>query len=85
MAYREALERARLTSIREHDEDNAKSLFRSVSENQDSKLHHLILEDYSPHYNFRRQRTYNLPAAKTKRFANSFFVRCVAVTNSSLR
>ena len=47
--------------------------FRSISENQDSKLHHLIPEAYSPHYNFRRQRTYNVPAAKTKRFANSFF------------
>ena len=62
-----------------------KSLFRSISENQDSKLHHLIPEAYSPHYNFRRQRTYNVPAAKTKRFANSFFVKCAAVTNSSLR
>ena len=59
--------------------------FRSISENQDSKLHHLIPEAYSPHYNFRRQRTYNVPAAKTKRFANSFFVKCAAVTNSSLR
>ena len=85
MPYREALERACLTSIREHHEDITKSLFRSISENQDSKLHHLIPEAYSPHYNFRRQRTYNVPAAKTKRFANSFFVKCAAVTNSSLR
>ena len=82
MPYREALERACLTSIREHHEDITKSLFRSISENQDSKLHHLIPEAYSPHYNFRRQRTYNVPAAKTKRFANSFFVKCAAVTNS---
>ena len=59
------------------------SLFRSISENQDSKLHHQIPEAYSLHYNFRRQRTYNVPAAKTKRFANSFFVKCAAVTNSS--
>ena len=78
-------ERACLTSFREHHEDITKSLFRSISENQDSKLHHLIPEAYSPHYNFRRQRTYNVPAAKTKRFANSFFVKCAAVTNSSLR
>ena len=85
MPYREALERACLTSIREHHEDITKSLFRSISENQDSKLHHLIPEAYSPHYNFRRQRTYNVPAAKTRRFANSFFVKCAAVTNSSLR
>ena len=85
MPYREALERACLTSIREHHEDITKSLFRSISENQDSKLHHLIPEAYSPHYNFRRQRTYNVPAAKTKRFANSFFMECAAVTNSSLR
>lgn len=85
MPYREALERACLTSIREHHEDITKSLFRSISENQDSKLHHLIPGAYSPHYNFRRQRTYNVPAAKTKRFANSFFVKCAAVTNSSLR
>ncbi|KAK2561920.1 hypothetical protein P5673_015340 [Acropora cervicornis] len=28
---------------------------------------------YSRHYNFRRQRTYNVPAAKRKRFANSIF------------
>ena len=61
------------------------SLFRSISENRNSKLHHLIPEAYSPHYNFRRQRTYNVPAAKTKRFANSFFVKCAAETNSSLR
>ena len=46
---------------------------------------HLIPEAYSPHYNFRRQRTYNVPAAKTKRFANSCFVKYAAVTNSSLR
>ena len=85
MPYREALERACLTSIREHHEDITKSLFRSISENQNSKLHHLIPEAYSPHYNFRRQRTYNVPAAKTKRFANSFFVKCAAETNSSLR
>ena len=65
MPYREALERACLTSIREHHEDITKSLFRSISENQDSKLHHLIPEAYSPHYNFRRQITYNVPAAKT--------------------
>ena len=83
MPYGEALERACLTSIREHHEDITKSLFRSISENQDSKLHHLIPEAYSPHYNFRRQRTYNVPAVKTKRFANSFFVKCAAVTNSS--
>lgn len=85
MPYREALERACLTSIREHHEDITKSLFRSISKNQNSKLHHLIPEAYSPHYNFRRQRTYNVPAAKTKRFANSFFVKCAAETNSSLR
>ena len=76
------LERACLTSIREHHEDITKSLFRSISENQNSKLYHLIPEAYSPHYNFRRQRTYNVPAAKTKRFANSFFVKCAAETNS---
>ena len=76
MPYREALE---------HHEDITKSLFRSISENQDSKLYHLIPEAYNPHYNFRRQRTYNVPAAKTKRFANSFFVKCAAETNSSLR
>ena len=51
MPYKEALERACLTSIREHHEDITKSLFRSISENQDSKLHNLILEAYSPHYN----------------------------------
>ena len=85
MPYREALERACLTSIREHHEDITKYLFRSISENQNSKLHHLIPEAYSPHYNFRRKRTYNVPAAKTKRFANSFFVKCAAETNSSLR
>ena len=83
MPYGEALERACLTSIREHHEDITKSLFRSISENQDSKLHHLIPEAYSPHYNFRHRRTYNVPAVKTKRFANSFFVKCAAVTNSS--
>lgn len=59
-----------VSSIREHHEDITKSLFRSISENQDSKLHHLIPEAYSPHYNFRRQRTYNVPAAETKRFAD---------------
>ena len=59
MPYREALERACLTSIGEHHEDITKSLFRSISENQDSKLHHLIPEAYSPHYNFKRQRTFN--------------------------
>ena len=71
--------------VQESIEDITKSLFRSISENQNSKLHHLIPEAYSPHYNFRRQRTYNVPAAKTKRFANSFFVKCAAETNSSLR
>lgn len=90
MPYREALGRACLTSIRGHHEDIAKSLFRSISENQNSKLYHLIPEAYSPHYNFRRQRTYNVPAAKTKRFANSFFVKCFSFfvfreANSSLR
>ena len=83
MAYGEALERASLTSIREHREDITKSLFRSFSENQNSKLHHLIPEAHSPHYILRRQRTHNVPAAKTKRFANSFFVKCVAVANLS--
>ena len=78
----EALEHTCLTSIREHHEDITKSLFRSISENQDSKLNHIIPEDYSPHYNFRRQRTYNVPAVKTKRFANLFFLECAAVTNS---
>ena len=85
MLYREALERACLTSIREHREDITKSIFRSISKNLDSKLHHLIPEAYSPLYNLRCQRTYNVPAAKTKRFANSFFVRCAAETNSRLR
>ena len=84
MSYREVLERACLTSIRDHHEDITKSLFRSISENQDSKLHHLTPEGYSPHYNFRRQRMYNVPAAKKKRFASSFFVKSAAVTNSSL-
>ena len=81
MPYGEALERACLTSIREHH--ITKSLFRSISENQNSKLHHLIPEARSPHYILRRQRTHNVPAAKTKRFANSFFVKCAAVANSS--
>ena len=49
------------------------------------KLHYLITEAYSFHYNLRCQRTYNVPAANTKRFANSFFVKCAAETNSSLR
>ena len=65
--------------------DITKSLFRSISESQDSTLHHLIPEAYSPHYNLSCQRTYHVPAAKTKRFANSFFVKCAAETNSSLR
>ena len=85
MPYREALERASLTSIRERHEDLTKSLFRSISENPNSKLYHLIPEAFSPYYNFRRQRTYNVPAAKTKRFATSFFVKCAAEANSSLR
>ena len=83
MPYGEALERACLTSIREHHEGITKSLFRSIRENQDSKLHKLIPEACSPHYNFRRQRTFNLPEVKTKRFANSFFVKCAAETNLS--
>ena len=82
MPYREALERACLTSIREHHGDITKSLFRSISENQDSK-HKLIPEACSPHCNFRHQRMFNLPAVKTKRFANSFFVKCAAETNLS--
>ena len=82
MPYGEAIERSCLTSIREHQEDITKSLFRSISENEDSKVHYLIREAYNPHYNFRRQRTYNVPAVKTKRFANSFSVKCAAVTNS---
>ena len=81
--YREALERACLTSIREHHKDITKSLFRSISKNQDSKLHHLIPEAYSPHYIFRHQRTYSVPAARTKCFATLFSVKCAAVTNSS--
>jgi len=85
MLYREALEHACLTSIREHHEDITKSLLRSISKNQNSKLYHLIPEAYSPHYNFRCQRTYNVPAAKTKHFANLFFLKCAAEANSSLR
>lgn len=81
MPYEEALERACLTSIREHHDDITKSLFKSISENHNSKLHYLIPEAHSPHYNLRRQRTYNVPAAKTKRFANSFFVKGAAVEN----
>ena len=50
MPYGEPLERACLTSIREHHEDITKSLFRSISENQNSKLHHLTPEANSPHY-----------------------------------
>ena len=80
MPYGEALKRACLTSIRKHHEDITKSLFRSISENQ-SKLHHLTPEAHSPHYILGRQRTYDLPATKTKRFANSFFVKCAAVAN----
>ena len=83
MPYGEALERACLTSIREHHEDITKSLFRSISKNQNSKLHHLIPEAHSPHYILRRQRTYDVPAAKTKCFADLFFVKCAAVANSS--
>ena len=41
MPYREALEGNCLTSIREHHEDITKLLFRSISENQNSKLYHL--------------------------------------------
>ena len=66
MPYGEALGRSCLTSVREHYEDITKSLFRSINENQDSKLHHPIPEAYNPHYNFRRQRTYNVPEVKTK-------------------
>ena len=83
MPYRKALEHAYLTSIREHHKDITKSLFRSISKNQDSKLHHLIPEAYSPHYIFRHQRTYSVPAARTKCFATLFSVKCAAVTNSS--
>ena len=85
MPYREALERPCLISIREHHEDITKSLFRSISENQNSKLYQLIPEAYSPLYNFSRHRTHDVPAPKTKRFANSFFVKCAAEANSSLR
>ena len=53
--------------------------------NQNSKLYHLIPEAYSPLYSPRRQRTYNVLAAKTKSFANSFFMKCAAQANSSLR
>ena len=68
MPYREALERACLTSIREHHEDITKSLFRSISENQDSKLHHLIPEAYSPHYNFPAPKNVQCTSSQDKVF-----------------
>ena len=75
--YEDALSFAGLESIHEHHETLTKALFRSIVGDSKNKLHVLLPQrNNNAIYTLRKRRigTFNIPMAKTKRFANSFIM-----------
>ena len=73
--YEDALSLAGLASIHDHHESLSKSLFRSIVSDSKNKLHALLPQrNNNAKYYFRKRRTFNIPTAKTKRYAQSFIM-----------
>lgn len=77
--YKDALMFSGLESLNEHHATLTKSFFKSIVGNPMNKLHDLLPQNNnSIKYNLRKCRTFNVPAAKTNRYANSFIMHsCV--------
>ena len=71
--YKEALDRGWLISLSVRRQFLTDKLFTKVTADRENKLHHLLLEQRTCHYNLRKQRRFK-PVSKTNRSKSSFII-----------
>ena len=73
LSYKEALDEAGLISLSVRRQSLTDKLFTKVKTDRENKLHHLLLEQRTCHYNLRKQRRFK-PVFKTNRCKSSFII-----------
>ena len=68
---KEAIEQAKMTTLKNRREKLSQKLFTSIQENREHKLYHLLPEGNSQTYNLRELRRYK-PIINTNRLKNSY-------------
>ena len=72
-SYKEALDEAGLISLSVRRQSLTDKLFTKVTTDRENKLHHLLPEKRTCHYNLRKQRRFK-PVFKTNRCKSSFII-----------
>ena len=73
LSYKEALDEAGLISLSVRRQSLTDKLFTKVTTDRENKLHHLLPEQRTCHYNLRKQRRFK-PVFKTNRCKSSFII-----------
>ena len=73
LSYKEALDEAGLISLSVRRQSLTDKLFTKVTTDRENKLHHLLPEQRTCHYNLRKQRRFK-PVFKTSRCKSSFII-----------
>ena len=73
LSYKEALVEAGLISLSVRRQSLTDKLFTKVTTDRENKLHHLLPEQRTCHYNLRKQRRFK-PVFKTNRCKSSFII-----------
>ena len=73
LSYKEALNEAGLISLSVRRQSLTDKLFTKVTTDRENKLHHLLPEQRTCHYNLRKQRRFK-PVFKTNRCKSSFII-----------
>ena len=73
LSYKEALDEAGLISLSVRRQSLTNKLFTEVTTDRENKLHHLLPEQRTCHYNLRKQRRFK-PVFKTNRCKSSFII-----------
>ena len=72
---KEAIEQAKMTTLRNRREKLSQKLFTSIRENREHKLYHPLPEENSQTYNFRELRRHKLLTINTNRLKNSYIFK----------
>ena len=72
LEYSRVLERLGIDHLDVHHKTPCQSLFKSISNNENHRLHCLLPPSYDSQYNLRQTRKFLVPNFKTNRCKNSF-------------
>ena len=76
LSYEEALHATKLPFLEQRREQLSKHFFKEMCD-PSHKLFHILPETKSTKYNFRKEKTFDLPKCKTNRYKKSFIPYCL--------